>query len=89
MARRYYHDDWLTSSTAILIVLAVALIMPIGAAFLSGLGAMICGLVFEDTIRSVWKGLGVNLDQFSMFQIGAALGFAGSFIKSHASTKRD
>jgi len=76
---------------ALIPVLAVLLFIflgPIINAFLFGLGAMVCGLVFEGTIRDVWRALGVNLDNFSMFQIGAALGFAGSFIRSSLSTKR-
>jgi len=73
---------------AIFVVLLFIFLGPIISAFLFGLGAMVCGLVFEDTIREVWRALGINLDKFSMFQIGAALGFAGSFIRSSLSTKR-
>ena len=67
-------------------MLLLFLLTPIVSAFVMGVGAMMCGLVFEDTIRSVWRTVGVDLDQFSMFQIGVALGFAGGFVKATLTT---
>lgn len=65
-----------------LLIAVVFLVSPLLMAFVCGASAMLAGLLFETTIRDVWRAIGVNLDRFSMFEIGVALGFAGSFVKA-------
>lgn len=42
----------------------------------------VVGLFFADTIIGFLGRIGVNVDGLSMWQVGAALGFIGSFFKS-------
>ncbi len=57
------------------------IVLPIIVALFAGFGAWAAGLVFEDTIRSGLKAIGLNLDHLSMFQIGVTFGFIGSFLR--------
>lgn len=73
---------------AAFLVIALFVIMPILVAIMGGFGAWACGLLFEDTIRGVLRTIGVNLDAFSMFQIGATLGFIGSYFRTTFSSTK-
>lgn len=73
---------------AAVVFASVLIIIPIITAALGGFGAWACGLLFEDTIRSVLRAVGINLDAFSMFQIGATLGFVSSYFRPSLSSTR-
>jgi hypothetical protein len=64
------------------------LVAPILNTLFAGVGAWLISLVFEGSIRAVWRGIGINLDQFSFFQIGCALGFVGGFLRSSVTTSK-
>ena len=58
------------------------LVAPILIAFLGGVGAVVVGWAFEGTIRAFLKALGLDLSNFSMFQIGVGFGFLSSYVKA-------
>lgn len=74
-----------------LIIAGLFILLPIVTAIFAGFGAWAAGLVFEDTIRTGLKAVGLNLDHMSMFQIGVTFGFIGSFFRSvgASSTSKD
>jgi hypothetical protein len=47
----------------------------------------IVGLFFEDTIKLVLASFGINAD-YAMWQLGATLGFIGSFFKPISSSSK-
>lgn len=66
--------------TAMGIFLFLAAIM--GTCF-GALGGWIVGLVFDETSTKIL--LELNIDNFKMWEIGAGLGFFGSFFRSNNS----
>jgi hypothetical protein len=66
---------------AIGIGVALALIVPIVFVFCGALSGWVAGLVFETEIMGFLSRVGVNTEGLTMWQLGAGLGFVGSFFK--------
>lgn len=62
--------------------LVLALIVPILFVLCGALSGWVAGLVFEAEILGFLARIGVNTDGLTMWQVGAALGFIGSFFKT-------
>lgn len=74
-------EKFISAVGVTMLVCCLFIILPILIALFAGFGAWAAGLVFEDTIRTGLKAVGLNLDGLSMFQIGVTLGFIGSFLR--------
>lgn len=74
-------EKFLTNVLMAFLIGALFIILPIIVAVFAGFGAWAAGLVFEDTIRTGLKAIGLNLDHMTMFQIGVTFGFIGSFLR--------
>lgn len=59
----------------------VLILVPLATLF-GGFTGWVVGIFFEDTIRNTLLAIGIDLGSVTMFQIGATLGFVGSFFKS-------
>lgn len=66
-----------------LLVFAAVIISTVFGAF-SGL---VVGWFFEDTIKAVFLRFGVDMSGVAMWQIGATLGFIGSFFTAVQTNK--
>lgn len=71
------------------VVLSAVLVftVPILFVFLGALSGWVAGLVFEDMIMGFLSRIGVNTAGLTMWQLGGALGFIGSFFKTSISQK--
>ncbi len=54
--------------------------------FMGAVSGWFIGLFFEETILGILSSLGIS--GFSMWQIGAFLGFVGGFFRTTVSTKK-
>ena len=68
--------------------LGLLFIAPIIAVFCGALSGWIVGLVFADEVMTVLSRFGVETSGLSMWQLGAGLGFVGSFFKSSFTAKK-
>lgn len=62
--------------------MVIAFISPIFAVFLGAAAGWIVGLCFEEEIMGFLSRIGVETVDMSMWQLGAALGFIGGFLKT-------
>jgi hypothetical protein len=60
----------------------LAFIAPIISCFLGGFSGWVVGLVFEEQIIGFLTRVGIDMTGMSMFDLGAALGFVGGFLKT-------
>lgn len=49
----------------------------------------VVGLFFADTILDFLSRIGMNIENLALWQVGAALGFIGSFFRSTHRVKKD
>jgi hypothetical protein len=68
--------------TAVLVVFATLFLLCLANTLLGAFSGWIVGLVFSDTILGFLSRIGVDTQNLSMWQIGAALGFIGSFFRT-------
>lgn len=69
-------------TAAVFAGLAIAFIVPILMVFLGALSGWIVGLVFERDVINFLSRIGVDTNGLTMWQLGAALGFLGSYFKT-------
>ncbi len=62
--------------------LILAFIAPILSTLFGAFSGWVVGLVFEDTIMGFLARLGLNIEGLTMWQLGAALGFIGGYLKT-------
>lgn len=67
--------------------LVLGFVSPILTALIGAVSAWIVGLFFADQIIDFLNRLGVRTDGLSMWQIGAALGFIGGYLKTTVHSK--
>jgi hypothetical protein len=70
-------------------VLALMFVAPLAGCFLGGLSGWIAGLVFHDEIIGFLGKIGADTNGLTTWQVGAAMGFLGGFLKTSVSTKKD
>lgn len=68
-----------------LAVLGLAFIMPILGTLIGAFMGLIVGLFFGQTILDFLAAVGVNTVGMTMWQVGAAMGFLGSFLRTTVS----
>ncbi len=66
-------------TTGIVVTFATLFALRLIGPLMGALAGWIVGLFFGNTIFAVLQGFGVNTSLFSMWQLGAALSFIGSF----------
>jgi hypothetical protein len=75
-------------ATAIVVGMAFMFVVPIVFVFCGALSGWVAGLVFEKEVIGFLARVGINTDGLTMWQLGAALGFIGSFFKSSFSAAK-
>lgn len=70
---------------AIGIVIGLFFLLPIISVLFGFFAGWVVSLFFNDTVHGVITGIVPGLKDFSLAQIGAGLGFLGSFFRSTAS----
>jgi hypothetical protein len=68
--------------------LGLLFVAPIIAVFFGALSGWIIGLVFTGEVMKVLSRFGVDTVGLSMWELGAGLGFVGSFFKSSFTAKK-
>ena len=68
--------------TMFLAVLALAFIAPVLGTLIGAFMGWVVGLFFGDTILTFLGAAGVNIAGMTMWQVGAAMGFLGSFLRT-------
>lgn len=71
--------------TQALVFLALMIVMPLGGVLLGGFSGWVVGLFWSDQIVDFLSRLGVNTKGLTVWEIGAAMGFLGGFLKTNAS----
>jgi hypothetical protein len=66
----------------------LAFIVPIVFVFCGALSGWVVGLMFTPEIMGFLSRLGMNTDGLTMWQVGAGLGFIGSFFKANFSSAK-
>lgn len=66
----------------------LAFIVPIVFVFCGAMSGLVVGLVFTPEILGFLSRLGMNTEGLTMWQLGAALGFIGSFFKANFSSSK-
>lgn len=74
-------------ATYVLFVLVLALVAPVLGVLFGAFAGWLVGLVFEQTIIGFLSRVGVNTDGLTMWQVGAALGFIGGYLKTTVAQK--
>lgn len=77
-------EKLLTSLAVVGVAAAILFLLVIAATVVGALVGWVVGWIFADTILGFFAALGIT--GFKMWQIGAILGFVGSFFKSSVST---
>lgn len=77
-----------TVGAVILTALLMLFVLPIVNTLVGAFIGLVVGLFFENAIFSFLSALGVSTMSLSMWQVGAALGFIGSFFRAIVSTKK-
>lgn len=62
-------------------------LVPILGVLFGAFSGWVVGLFFTDTILGFLARLGVDTDGLAVWQVGAAMGFLGGFLKTSVSTK--
>jgi hypothetical protein len=68
-----------------LAVIAIAFIAPLAGVLIGSFTGWVVGLVFSETILSFLSRFGVDTAGLAVWQIGAAMGFLGSFLRTTVS----
>ena len=68
--------------------LALSLVMPILGVLFGAFSGWAVGLVFEETVLQTLTRFGVETTELTMWQLGAALGFVGGFLKTTVSSTK-
>ena len=71
------------------LIAALAFIACIISTVMGAAVGWVVGLVFHDTIFDFLRRIGIDVTGMSMWQIGASLGFIGSFFRSNQTVKKD
>ena len=77
-----------TVGAVILTALVMLFILPIVNTLVGAFIGLVVGLFFENAIFTFLSALGVSTINLSMWQVGAALGFIGSFFRATAQTTK-
>lgn len=67
----------------LIVGLTLLFLLPLLGVLFGGFAGWVVGLFFHDTIMTFLMATGVDVSNLTMWQIGAALGFIGSFFKSN------
>lgn len=67
---------------AILAIIAAALLFPLVSTLTGAFTGWVVGMFFHDTIMTFLIAVGVDVNQLSTWEVGAALGFIGGFFKT-------
>lgn len=62
-------------------------LVPILGVLFGAFSGWVVGLFFTDTILGFLARLGADTDGLAVWQVGAAMGFLGGFLKTSVSTK--
>lgn len=76
-------NDILGTLAAIMAIIVGAFLLIIAGTLGGALIGWIVGLMFSDVIMHVLSAFGVNTVNLELWQIGAAAGFFGGFVKSN------
>lgn len=68
--------------------LALSIVMPILGVLFGAFSGWAVGLVFEETVLQTLARFGVETTELTMWQLGAALGFVGGFLKTTVSSTK-
>ena len=71
--------------TGFLAVIALAFIAPVLGTLIGAFMGWVVGLFFGETILSFLAAVGVTTAGLSMWQVGASMGFLGSFLRTTVS----
>ena len=72
--------------TALSVVFLFLFFVPVFGVLLGAFSGWVVGLFFDETILGFLTRIGFDTAGFSMWQVGAALGFIGSFFKTPITT---
>lgn len=75
-------------AAGVTMVLGLMFIMPILGCLFGAFSGWAAGLVFGNSILGFLSSLGADTSGLSMWQVGAAMGFFGGFLKTNVSTKK-
>lgn len=65
-----------------LTVLAIAFIAPVAGVLIGSFTGWVVGLFFSETILSFLAKVGVDTAGLAVWQVGASMGFLGSFLRT-------
>lgn len=68
--------------TSTLAVIALAFLLPVLGTLIGAFMGWVVGLFFGETILAFLAAVGVTTSGLSMWQVGAAMGFLGSFLRT-------
>lgn len=80
--------ELITGALAALALVAMVCVLVILGTLFGAFSGLIVGWLFEDTIMRTLRGFGVDTN-FTMWQLGATLGFVGGFFKTTDINKKD
>lgn len=67
--------------------LVLAFVSPIVGVLFGALAGWIVGLAFDDAVLGLLRRCGVDVSGLTMWQLGAGLGFVGSYLKTTVHSK--
>lgn len=66
----------------ILLIIIMVLALPLVGTLFGAFTGWVVGLFFADTVFTFLIAIGMDVSNLTMWQIGAALGFLGSFFRT-------